>query len=98
MIVCHVDTLVVLGNYFNSSPPGQNGHHFADDVFKCICMNEKLCISIRISLEFVPKDPIDNKSALVQVMVWCRIDDKPLPEAILTQFTDTYMRQQGVMS
>ena len=27
--------------YINSSHPGQNGHHFADDSFKCICMNEK---------------------------------------------------------
>ena len=31
-------------------------------------MNEKFCISIRISLKFVPKGPIDNKLALVQVM------------------------------
>ena len=48
----------------NSSPPG----HFAD-IFKCIFMNEKLCILVRISLKFVPKGPIDNKSALVQVLV-----------------------------
>ena len=38
---------------FNSSPPGQNGDHFADDIFKCIFMNEKFCISIQISLKFV---------------------------------------------
>ena len=43
-----------------SSPPEQNGHHFADDIFKCIFMNEKFCISIRISLKFVPEGPIDN--------------------------------------
>ena len=41
---------------------------FADDIFKCIFMDEKFCISIRISLKFVPKCPIDNKAALVQVM------------------------------
>ena len=51
-------------DYFNLSPPGQNGHHFAD-VFKCIFMNEKFCISIKISLKFVPKGPIDNNPALV---------------------------------
>ena len=28
-------TLYVL----NSSPPGQNGHHFTDDIFKCIFIN-----------------------------------------------------------
>ena len=33
-------------------------------------MNGKFCISIQISLKFVPKDPIDNKSVLVQVMAY----------------------------
>ena len=46
----------------------QNGRHFADDIFKCIFMNEKFCIFIRISLKFVPKGPIDNRPALVQIM------------------------------
>ena len=49
-------------------PPGQNGWHFADDISKCIFMNKKVCILIRIPLKFVPNGPIDNKSALVQVM------------------------------
>ena len=44
----------------NSSPPGQNGHHFADDTFGCIFVNEKFCILISISLKFVPKDSIDK--------------------------------------
>ena len=46
---------------FNSSHLGQNGRHFADHIFKCIFMNEKICISIRISLKFFPKCPIDKK-------------------------------------
>ena len=49
----------------NSSPPGQNGRHFADGIFRCIFMNEKFCILIEISLKFVPKSPIDNNPALV---------------------------------
>ena len=65
---------------------------FADDIFKCIFMNEKFCISIRISLQFVPKGSLDNKSVLVQVMAWRRTGDKPLPMPILVQFTDAYMR------
>ena len=56
----------------NSSPTWQNGRRFADDIFKCFFLNEKFCIVIRISLEFVPKGPIDNKWALVQVMAWCQ--------------------------
>ena len=41
-----------------------------------------------ISLKFVLKGPIDDKSALVQMMAWHQIGDKPLPEPMLTQFTD----------
>ena len=62
---------------------------FADDIFKCIFMDEKLCISIPISLKFVPNGPIDNNTALVQIMAWHRAGDKPLPEPM--QFTDEYM-------
>ena len=64
----------------------------ADDIFKWILMNEKLRILIRITLKVVPKGPINNKSALVQVMAWRRTGDKPLPEPMLDEFTDAYMR------
>ena len=40
---------------FNSSLPGQDGRHFADDIFKRIFVNEKFCILITISLKFVPQ-------------------------------------------
>ena len=60
----------------------QNGHHFADDVFKCIFWNENVWISLKISLKFVPKGPINNIPALVQIMAWCRPSDKPLSEAM----------------
>ena len=49
----------------NSSPPGQNGCHFADDNFRCVFVNEKFFIFINISLKFIPKGPIDNNPALV---------------------------------
>ena len=51
--------------YVNSSPPGQNGRHFADDILRCIFLNETFYILINISLKFVPKGPIDYKPALV---------------------------------
>ena len=44
----------------NSSPLDKNGHHFIDDIFRCIFVNEKFCILIKISLKFVPKGSIDN--------------------------------------
>ena len=70
----------------------------ADDIFKCIFLNENDRIPIQISLKFVPRSPIDNKLALVQVMAWCWTGDKPLPEPMLTQFTDMYMWHQGEMN
>ena len=45
--------------------PRQNGRHFADDIFKCIFLNENVLILIKISLKFVPTGPINNIPALV---------------------------------
>ena len=70
----------------------QNGRHFPDDIFNPIFLNEHINISIQISLKFIPGGPIDNKSALVQVMASRRTGAKPLPELMLTKFTDAYMR------
>ena len=58
-------------------------------------MNEKFCILIKISLKFVPKGPIDNDPALVKIMAWRRIGDKPLSEPMLALFTDAYMRHSA---
>ena len=64
----------------------------ADDIFKCIFLNEIARIPIRISLKIVPRSPVNKKPALVQVMAWCRTGDKPLHEPMLTQTTDAYMQ------
>ena len=64
----------------------------SDDNFKCIFVNEKDRMAIPMSLKFIPRNRIDNKPALVQVMAWHRIGVKPLPEPVLTQFTEAYMR------
>ena len=47
----------------NSTPPGQNGRHFTDNIFKCIFMNE----NIRISTEI--KGLFQTNSAFVQLML-----------------------------
>ena len=67
----------------------------ADDISKRIFINEKLRILFEISLKFISKGPIENNPALVQIMAWRRIGDKPLSESILTRFTDAYMRHLG---
>ena len=52
----------------------------------------KFCILIKISPKFVPKHPIDNNPALVQIMAWRWIGDKPLSVPMLSWFNDAYMR------
>ena len=78
-------------NHINTMKPEQNGHHFADVIFKCIFFKESFCIRIHISFKFVPKGLIGKKSSLHQVMAWHLEGDKPLPEPMVTNFTDKYM-------
>ena len=65
--------------WVNSSPPGENGCQFAEDIFKCIFMNEKICILIEISIKFVHKGPsigLDNGLVLnrCQSIIWTNAD------------------------
>ena len=66
----------------NPMRPRQICRHFAYVIVKCILhslmhfLKEYIRISSKISLKFVPKDPIYSIPAFVQVMVWCQIDDK----------------------
>ena len=53
----------------NTLRPRWNGSHFAVNIFNCIFLNENVWISIKISLKFVPKSPINNIPALVQIMI-----------------------------
>ena len=70
---------------FNTLRPRQNGRHFADDTFKYIFLNENVIISAKISLKFVPKGPINNIAALVQIMAWRRPGDEPLSEPMMVR-------------
>ena len=56
---------------------------FADDIFTCIFLNEKVWISINISLKFAPEGQINKIPVLVQIMAWRRPGDKPLSEPIM---------------
>ena len=67
----------------NTLRPRQNGRRFADDTFKRIFLNENLRDYFKISLKFVPKGPINNTPALVQIMAWRRSGDKPLSEPMI---------------
>ena len=67
----------------NRLRPRQNGRHFADDIFKYIFINESVWIPIKISQKFVPRGPINNIQALVQIMAWRHPGDKPLSDAMV---------------
>ena len=77
--------------------PRQNGHNFPDDIFKCTSLKENIKISIKISFNFVPKGPINNIPALVQVMALHRPGDKPFSEPMAVDLL-TYMRHAASMS
>ena len=72
-------------SWVNTLRPRQNGRHFADDTFKRIFLKENVRISIKISLKFVPENPIDNIPALFQIMAWRRPGDKPLFEPMMVR-------------
>ena len=65
--------------------PKQNGRRFADDTFKYILLNGNVIISIKISLKFIPKGPINIIPALVQIMAWHRPGDKSLSEPMMVR-------------
>ena len=69
----------------NTLRPTQNGHHFADNILKFISLYENFRNSSKFSLKFVPKGPINNTAALVQIMVLRRPGDKPLSEPMMVR-------------
>ena len=69
--------------WINTLRPRQDGLHFPDDIFKRIFLNENVWILLKISLKLVPKGPINNIPALVQIMAWRRPGNKPLSDAML---------------
>ena len=85
---------ISLSAYLTRFPLDKMTTSLADDIFKCISLNE----NNRTTVKFVPMSPINNKPALVQVMAWRRTGDKPFSEPMLTWFTDAYMRHEGEMS
>ena len=60
----------------------QNGCHFPN-IFKWIFLNENVWVSINMSLKFVPKGPVSNIPALVQIIAWCWLGDRPLSEPMM---------------
>ena len=77
---------------FNTLIPRQNGRHFADDIFKIIFQYGICRVFNKISLKFLPKGPINNNPALVQVMLWRQIGDTSLSAPTRAEIAEAYMR------
>ena len=56
----------------------QNGRHFAGAFFEYNFLYANFCLSFQVSLNFVTKG---NTPALISVMEWCQICEKPLSGA-----------------
>ena len=76
-------TLIVKGCGFDTLRLRQHGHHFPDNIFKCIFLNENIWILIEIWLGFVHKCPINNIPTSVQIMAWRQPGDKPSSEPVM---------------
>ena len=86
----HQGKMSMSKNKTNTLRPRQNSRHFTDDILACIFLNENVWIPIRISLKFVPKSPMNNIPALVQIMAWRRPGDKLLSEPMLLDYRRIY--------
>ena len=71
--------------------------NLANDTFRCISLNEIFKILHQISLKYIVWVLIDNMATLVQIMAWCRTDEKP-SEAILVCCANAYMRYSASVS
>ena len=61
----YAEVLVLLGPVLTHLPLDKMAAILADDILKCIVLNENDSIAIQISLNVVPDGPINNNPALV---------------------------------
>ena len=61
----HVRITVSPWRFLTHLPLDKMAAVLADNIFKCMFLNENFYILIKIPLKFVPKGPIDNNPALV---------------------------------
>ena len=80
--ICKTKNYVVNDIQANQIVSQKNGHHFADDNYKYTLSNKHCEKNI-----YLPKSifdgPIDNKSALAQIVAWWWTGDRYLPEPML---------------
>ena len=84
--------------FANALRPRQHGHHFGRRYFQ-IYFHQWKCLNFDwIFTEFCSQGPIDNTSALVQIMACCQTGDKPSSEPMMVWFPNASMRHSASMS
>ena len=73
----------VISALFVPLRPRQNGRHFSDDILGAFSWMKMFEFRIKFHKKFLPKGPINNISALVQIMAWRRPGDKPLSKPMM---------------
>ena len=76
----------------NTLAPGRCGSNFTMAIFKLISQMDILSCSCVIDLRWLPHNPIDDKSTLVQVMVWCL----QAPNHYLSQYWPGFVSPYGI--
>ena len=84
-------------NHLTHLPRNKMAATLADDTFKCLFLNENIWISFKILLKFAPKGPINNIPALVKIMAWHWLGNKPLSEPMVVSL-QTHMCHSATMS
>ena len=80
ILICHIQWLIHWSIKIEITHWGRDK---MAAIFKCFFLSENVWISLKISLKFIPKGPINNMPALVQIMAWHRPGDKPLSEPMV---------------
>ena len=75
--------VIIICLLFDTLKPRQNGRQFVNFIFKFIYMCENYCISIQILLKLIPRGPIYNKRALVQIITCHWTGHKPSSESMI---------------
>ena len=94
MFHLNVDQLYEMQTYmtwFNALRSRQNGRDFSDDIFNSMFLNQKVWISIKVSMKFALKCTCTNKPLLVHIKVWRRTGNKPLSEPMMDQSLLTHL-------
>ena len=85
MAIFYWDRWFAVTSMVNTLRPRQDGRRFPDDTFDSIFLKENVTILIEISLKFIPKGPIYNIQALVQIMAWHWSGNKLLSEPMIVR-------------